>query len=56
MGIDFAHFGLQSGMVLRELWKCMKVLVISIPMNKKEKVNYANLKWILRNLSVSILI
>ena len=30
-GIQFAHFGLESGMVLRELRECMTVFIVSIP-------------------------
>ena len=31
MGVDFAHFCLESGVVSRELRECMKVFVVSIP-------------------------
>ena len=30
-GIDFAHFGLELGMVSRELRECMEVFIVSIP-------------------------
>ena len=30
-GMHFAHFGLESSMVLRELWECMNVFILSIP-------------------------
>ena len=36
-GIDFAHFGLESGMVTRELRACMNIFTISIPMIDKER-------------------
>ena len=29
--IHFAHFGLESGMVSRELRECMNVFIVSIP-------------------------
>ena len=31
MGIDFAHFGLQSGIVFEGLLECINVFLISIP-------------------------
>ena len=35
----FAHFGLESGMVFKELWECLNVFIFSIPNElKKEKV------------------
>ena len=34
--IHFAHFGLESGMVSRELGECMNVFIVSI-LNKKER-------------------
>ena len=30
-GVEFAHFGLESGMVFGELRECMKVFIVSIP-------------------------
>ena len=27
-GKHFAHFGLESGMVLRDLWECIRLLVV----------------------------
>ena len=30
-GINFAHFGLEWGMVLGELRECMNVFIVSIP-------------------------
>ena len=30
MGIHWGHFGLESGMILRELHKCMNVFIVSI--------------------------
>ena len=35
-GIDFAHFGLESGMVFERTTECMNVFIVSIP-NKKER-------------------
>ena len=29
-GIDFTHFGLESGMVFEQLRECMKVFIVSI--------------------------
>ena len=39
----FAHFGLESGMVFKELWECMNVFVVSIP-NELKKEKHANSK------------
>ena len=47
MGTDFAHFGLESGMVFKEttgVYECV------YRMNKKEREINANSKWILSNL------
>ena len=30
-GINFAHFGLESGWFLRELRECMNIFIVSIP-------------------------
>jgi len=30
-GVDFAHFGLESGIVSRELRACTNVFIVSIP-------------------------
>ena len=30
-GIDFAHFGLESGMVLEGTTECMDVFIVSVP-------------------------
>ena len=30
-GIDFAHFGLESGMVLEGTTECMDVFIVTIP-------------------------
>ena len=30
-GIDFAHFGLESGMVFEGTTECMNVFIVSIP-------------------------
>ena len=30
-GINFAHFGLESGMVFEETTECMNVFIVSIP-------------------------
>ena len=32
-GIDFAHFGLESGMVFEGILECMNVFVVSVPNN-----------------------
>ena len=34
-----AHFGLESGMVFRELWECMNVFIVSIPNESERKRN-----------------
>jgi len=54
--IDVAHFGLESGMVFEETtWVYERICRFNSKwMRKKEK--YANSKWILRNLFVSVLI
>ena len=39
MGIDFVHFGLESGMVFEGLHKCMNVFVISVPEECERKSN-----------------
>ena len=47
IGIAFAHFGLESGMVFKEttgVYECV------YRMNKKEREINANSKWILSNL------
>ena len=36
---DFAHFGLESGMVFEETTECMNVFIVSIPVSKKRKRN-----------------
>ena len=36
-GIDFARFGLESGMVSRKLRECMNVFIISIPNDDKKE-------------------
>ena len=51
MGIDFAHFGLESSWFSKELRECTNVVVVSISTEKdRKKKKYANSKWILRNL------
>ena len=45
MGIDFAHFGLESGMVFEGTMH----LSFQSQMSKKEE-KYANSKWVLQNL------
>ena len=32
-------FGLESGMVFRELWECMNVFIVSIPNESERKRN-----------------
>ena len=54
-GIDFAHFGLESGMVYERttvVYRCVRRF------NSKrirKKVKYANSKWILRDLFVAMM-
>ena len=49
-GIHFAHFGLESDRFSRELRECINVSVsFQFQIKKKEKINYANSNWILRN-------
>ena len=36
-GIDFAHFGLESGMVFEGILECMNVFVVSVPNNRKKQ-------------------
>ena len=51
MGIDFAHFGLESSWFSKELRECTNVVVVSISTEKdRKKKKYAHSKWILRNL------
>ena len=38
-GINFAHFGLESGMVFEETTECMNVFIVSIPVSKERKRN-----------------
>ena len=38
-GINFAHFGLEWGMVLGELQECMNVFIVSIPNEQERKRN-----------------
>ena len=38
-GTHFVHFGLESGMVFRELRECMKVFIVSIPSEQERKRN-----------------
>ena len=55
-GIHFAHFGLESDRFSRELRECMNVSVsFQFQIKKKEKINYANSNWILRN-NVGVLV
>ena len=52
MGIDFAHFGLESGMVFEETIEESRIYCFNSKwIRKKEK--YGNSKWILRNLFLS---
>ena len=52
MGIDFAHFGLESGMVFEETIEESRIYCFNSNwIRKKEK--YGNSKWILRNLFLS---
>ena len=50
-GVDFAHFGLDLGMVFEGTQWCMDVLVISVSIEYERK-----LEWIFRNLFLGILI
>ena len=34
MGIDFAHFGLELGMVYEGTWLCINVFIVSVPRKK----------------------
>ena len=55
-GTHFAHFGLESDRFSRELRECMNVSVsFQFQIKKKEKINYANSNWILRN-NVGVLV
>ena len=38
-GINFAHFGLESGMVFEGTTECINVFIISIPNEKERKRN-----------------
>ena len=39
MGIDFAHFGLESGMVFEGTTECMIVFIVPIPNEYERKRN-----------------
>ena len=39
MGINFAHLGLESGMVFEGTTECMNVLIVSIPDEYERKRN-----------------
>ena len=38
-GIDFAHFGLESGMVFEGTTECMNIFIVSIPNEKESRRN-----------------
>ena len=38
-GTDITQFGLESGMISRELQECKHLFVVSIPNKKKEQIN-----------------
>ena len=48
-GVDFLHFGLESGMVFEETTVCMNVFIVSIP-NEWENDGKYSLRWVLRHL------
>ena len=50
MDKDFAHFGLESGMVFEDLWTCENLFIVSIPNEEERKRDMLNTKCILRNL------
>ena len=54
-GVHFAHFGLESGRVSRELWERMNVFMVSIQMSKKER-EICEFEMDLKNIFVCALI
>ena len=45
-GKHFAHFGLESGMVLEGTTECMNVFIVSTPNERGKKEKYAKSKWL----------
>ena len=55
-GINFAHFGLESGMVVEELRQRMKVFIVSLQMSKKDGREICEFEMDLKNFFVCALI
>jgi len=43
-GIDFAHFGLESGMVFEGITGMYDIFIVAIPNDLRKKGKYANSK------------
>ena len=54
--IDFAHFGLESGIVFEGATVVYEHICRLVPNERKKKTNYAISKSVLRNLIVGVLI